>query len=240
MKQYELLKWDSDFFGFPVARINDISSDDLENVLDSLRKKDVKLVYLAVNENDKKLSNLAKSLNGLYVGQKVRYVCNLKNHAFNFPASYVFERYIEVKPNKDLIRLILQACVHSRFYYDMNITTQQCEDLFKLWIADSVKHNIIFVIKRRDLFYKDRIIGFVSLNRKGGRGNFDFIAVDEDYRGNGFGKILMRFAHNWFLSNDYHVVQADTQMDNFSACRLYQRHGYQVEKVEDFYHFWLR
>ena len=60
---YTHLDWDSDFFGFPTARIDgDYKNPDiLEKLLNQLILKNYKLVYLFTNPSDKKISNSNKS-----------------------------------------------------------------------------------------------------------------------------------------------------------------------------------
>ena len=65
------------------------------------------------------------------------------------------------------------------------------------------------------------------------------IAVDENYRGKGLGAGLVRSANAWFLKQGYFVAQVVTQGRNLAACKLYENCGYSLEKIENYYHFWL-
>jgi dTDP-4-amino-4,6-dideoxy-D-galactose acyltransferase len=42
-----------------------------------------------------------------------------------------------------------------------------------------------------------------------------------------------------FIEAGYRIGQVVTQLDNVAACRLYEKCGYHLEKLENFYHFWL-
>lgn len=235
--KYEILKWDTEFFRFSVAKIlpKKLDLTDLEKILKELKEKNVKLVYWATNNKDKDSQKHAKKLDGFLTGKKISYVKDLtKNKKIQEKESIKIEKYTEKIPNSDLLNLIIQGGVHSRFYVDPKISKKKYEELHKLWICNSVKDNMIFVAKK-----KDKIIGFVSLNEKNNIGNIDFIVVDKKFRGSGIATNLMNHSHNCLRSEGYSLVQADTQQENINACNMYRKLGYYAEKKENIYHFWL-
>ena len=237
MSGFEILKWDSDFFGFPVAKITakDVNTVELKSLLKELKTLNVSLAYLAVDTRDVLSIEAAESLNGFFTGQKVTYVLNLEcSKESTLSKSKEIKRFSEKKPDKDLFNLIVDGGTFSRFYADPKIKNKQYEELHKLWITNSAKNNTIFVIENNG-----KIIAFVSLNEKNNRGNIDFIVVDKKHRGKGLATKLMRHAHIWFGLNGYKTVQADTQIKNVNACKMYEKLGYKKEKAEKNYHFWI-
>jgi len=237
MSGFEILKWDSDFFGFQVAKITakDVNKAELESLLKKLKTLNVALAYLAADTRDSLSIESAESLNGFFTGQKVTYVSNLGySKESTLSKSKEIKRFVEKKPDKDLINLIVDGGKFSRFYVDPKIKNKQYEELHKLWITNSVKNNTIFVIENNG-----KIIAFVSLNEKNNRGNIDFIVVDKKHRGKGLATKLMEHAHIWFALNGYKTVQADTQIKNVNACKMYEKLGYKKEKSEKIYHFWI-
>ena len=235
--EYNFLKWDSDFFGFKVAKIlpKKINSTKLEKILCELKKRNVSLVYWSCDNFDKETQEAAQSLDGFLTGQKITYLLNLEQLSNTSTSTDIrIKIYNRKDPNSDLINLIIKGGKSSRFYIDPKISKKQYEDLQKLWITNSVKNNTIFVVKE-----KNQIISFVSLNEKNNRGNIDYIIVEEKHQGKGLGTSLMNHAHKWFISNGYKTVQADTQQENTKACNMYEKIGYNIEKIEKFYHFWL-
>jgi len=234
---YKILSWDSDFFGFLVVKIipNKLNLKELEKILTDLKERNVSLVYFASDSEHEDSLTDAKSLGGFLTGQKITYILNLETIPISIQLSTVpLEEYGENKPNKDLVNLILQGGIYSRFYVDPKISRKQYESLHKLWLANSIKNNTLFVMKKNNT-----IVGFVSLNEKNKRGNIDFIVVDKSFRGRGFGSALLSQTHRWFVSKGYDAVQAVAQKENVIACKMYEKCGYKVEKIEKFYHFWL-
>lgn len=236
-KKYTILKWDSHYFGFTVAKIipDKLDFNELGKILKDLKKRNVSLVYWGADGRDESSQKAAKSLDGFLTGERVTYIANLRNMFIQTANQNIqLEKYNDNVPNNDLIKLILEGGIYSRFYTDPKIGKKQYEELFKVWMNNSVKNNIIFVIK-----INHKIVAFISLNEKNNRGNIDFIVVDKSCMGKGFGKTLLAYAHKWFISNNYDHIQAITQAENIIACKMYEKCGYHIDRRENFYHFWL-
>lgn len=238
MNRYKILEWDSDFFGFPVAKIlnAELKKNNLREILKDLKKRKVRLIYYSSEKNILD-DEIVKKFNGFFTGQKVIFVLDLKKTSknnINLPDGIKLEKYNKKTPSPDLTNLIVEGGIYSRFYVDPKINKKKYQDLHKLWIKNSVKENDIFVLN------KDRAtIGFISLNEKNNRANIDFIVVDKKYRGMGFATALINHAHNWLLSKRYETIQADTQKENINAVNMYEKFGYKQEKIINFYHFWI-
>jgi ribosomal protein S18 acetylase RimI-like enzyme len=240
MKRYEILEWDSDFFGFSVARIvpDELDYNNLKEVLAEMKKEKVSLAYWASCRTDEYSRKMAEDLGGFLTEKKITYLIILESlNKKSLRFADMVEIYKDDKPNSDLEKLIIEGGVYSRFYVDPKISREKYEALHKLWIANSTNKSIakaVLIIRKHS-----RIVGFVSLGEKTGRGNIVYIAVDANIRGKGLGGALMNSAHSWFISNGYKYAQAETQEANIIACRMYEKFGYNIDKVQNFYHFWL-
>jgi dTDP-4-amino-4,6-dideoxy-D-galactose acyltransferase len=82
-------------------------------------------------------------------------------------------------------------------------------------------------------------LGMVTISIEGDVGQIGLIAVSERQRGRGLGRQLLEAADRWMLSQGAKTAQVVTQLQNVAACRLYENGGYQIEKIEYLYHFWL-
>lgn len=208
---------------------------DIKKTLSELKKKKVKLVYWYTKKEYEYSQKYVKRFGGFLTGKKITYVKDLsKNSKVPEKNLIKIDKYKEKIPNNDLINLITQGGVYSRFYVDPKISEKKYKELHKQWITNSVKYNQVFIYKNRN-----HIRGFVSLNKKNQIGNIDFIVIEETYKRKGIATALMNHAHKWFISKGYKKVQADTQKNNINACKMYEKLGYYIEKSEDIYHFWL-
>jgi dTDP-4-amino-4,6-dideoxy-D-galactose acyltransferase len=232
---YQLLDWDTEFFGMPVARVTepDLTPRQLAVVLGELKTSGVKLVYWpASRECD---AGVVRQFGGLLADRKTTFCMDLRGISL-VPADGV-EPFTPSMSVQQLEALAVQSSEHSRFTVDPRIPREKCEALFRVWIQRSLNQEVaeeVLVVREGD-----RVVGMVTLGNKAGRGDIGLIAVDQQQRGKRHGERLVRAAQGWFAGNGYECGQVVTQGRNLAACGLFRKCGYAVEKVEYFYHFWL-
>lgn len=239
-KNSQILKWDTDFFGFVVARIipDRLTLVELEKVLLELKKETVSLVYWACDPSDLESQQSAKTFGGFLADTKVTYTINIKS--ISSLCSQVehaaIERYTQSLPCPELEGLALKSGIYSRFNKDPKISKEQFERLYKHWIFNSVKKkgNSIFVAK-----HNNRIVGMVTLGQENNYGKIELIAVDEKMRGKKTGTSLLNVAIKFFVSRGCKMARVVTQADNMAGCSLYEKNGFNIEKTELFFHFWI-
>lgn len=236
---WSILHWDTDFFGFVVARIipKKLDLEILKSILLNLKERDVSLVYWATESADKDSQMAGESLGGFLADHKITYIIDLKKEIPIEPLAVKVEEYNKNTPSLELINLAIQSGLYSRYNTDPKFSKRQFEDLYKTWITKSTDRTIadaVLVVKRNK-----KIVGMITLGEKNSRGNIGLIAVDAHMRNMGIGRSLTRAAHSWFISRGYEVGEVVTQEVNTDACRLFEKSGYHIEKIENFYHFWL-
>ncbi|HID71694.1 MAG TPA: GNAT family N-acetyltransferase [Thermoplasmata archaeon] len=240
MTKYELLAWDTNFFGFPVAKIvrPRLVEEELKSILEELKSREVSLVYWPSDSKDKESQLAAKRCGGFLADRKMTYVTELKEKYLGEMAFLTgVEEYKKDETTEDLNHLALLSGIYSRYNLDPKISQRQFEDLYKIWIEKSVKKKIadaVLVIR-----VGKRIVGMITLCEKNKRGDIGLLAVDVPVRRKGFGTALVRAAQAWFVNKNYKIGQVVTQERNMPARKLYEKCGYRVEKIENFYHFWL-
>lgn len=236
---YEILEWDSNFFGFNVCRISQptLSNDELTETLKLLHSLQIDLVYCSLENQLTSLNGISAFYDIKLVDKKITFAKKLNSTpAFNQHGA--ISEYNENYPEKKLIELAIESGVYSRFNLDDRIEREKYRDLYSLWIVKSVSKKLAkeVLVFRAD----NEIAGFVTLGEKNERADIGIIAVDSLYRGQGIGKSLMLSAEKWFIDKKYDSIQVVTQGENIPALRLYESCGYQIEKVEYFYHFWKK
>ena len=229
---FETLNWDSNFFKFPVARINDeVDILDNTNILQNLFESNIKLAYYSSSQK------LIIPGNNFYdiklVDKKITYLKEITDLPVNENIIFYDKNY----PEEKLISLALESGIYSRFNVDEKIGHENFEALYKQWIVRSVAKEIADEV----LVYKinGEIAGFVTAGKKNKRADIGLIAVDQSHRGKGIGKALMYSAENYYAGN-LKSIQVVTQGNNMPACKLYESCGYLVEKQEYFYHLWKK
>lgn len=232
---YDILEWDSEFFKYKVCRINDFPRSEEESIsfLAKLAEDEIRLAYYSSNEQLDFTEGISASFDILLIDRKTTFVKSLTS---NSASNENIRTYIHSYPEDKLLKLSIESGVYSRFKVDEKIENERFEELYKLWIINSVNKKIS---KEVLVYYQEHeIAGFVTLGEKNNRADIGIIAVDSGFRGKGIGKALMVAAENWFLDEGYDSIQVVTQENNKPACGLYKSCGYDIESIENFYHLW--
>lgn len=233
------LGWDSDFFGFPVGKINGEginSSDELDIILKEAKGKSYRLCYLMILPSDNLSVSLKKSGKRFLADEKVTYsIGEIKNteltdlnNVTEFDASF---------PVDEMYSLAVQSSHQSRFKLDKNFDAGCCDKMYKIWIDRSITGELadkIFVYKEND-----SIKGMITVYVKNDTGNIGLVGVDSGERGKNIGKKLIRKTFEYLIRNKISRVDVNTQKRNAEACRFYEKCGFSVSKIIDIYHFWL-
>jgi ribosomal protein S18 acetylase RimI-like enzyme len=233
----EILKWDSDFFGFKTARIlaPDLDEQRLTKTLQYLRSHDVRLVYWAASEE---AAFDVHQLGGRLVDKKAIFEADLdKIVLFSSASNSKVVKYTSEIPIQILFDLAVQAGELSRFARDPLFPREKFLALYREWMRKSLTNELADEVLVA--FTKDIPAGFVTVSNQEGTGEIGLIAVDAAFRGEHLGQALMAAALNWYREHGLHRARVVTQADNQPACRLYRKNGYEVSRYEYFYHFWL-
>jgi len=237
-KTCELLKWDTEFFGYKIVRLNAkyVKPDTLFNVLKKSKTERIRLIYWSVAPNDFISNNSAKVVGAKLVDKKVTYLTTISSKMSYNPSSNVTS-YKYPYPNDKLKSLALQSGAYSRFKLDENFSNREFERLYTTWIENSVNKKIA---KDVLVYLKDNSeLGLITIGIKNNRGNIGLLAVDENVRRRYVGKELIQTAMVKFKEWGVEEVQIVGQKANSVACRFYESCGFALEKIENIYHIWL-
>ncbi len=230
------LEFDTELFGHGVAILDapSASASRLRTALDQLRASSVRLVYwpcAPTEENDA----AANSVGGFLVDRRTTFFRPLEPAVEPWPPGV--ETYEEDTANAELESLAIASAEQSRFRVDPSVPRDVGDTLYRRWIANSVAGRIAdatFVV--RD---ENSIVGMATVAEKNGRSDVGLIAVDARHRGRAHGTRLMDATHHWARQRGLSTAQVVTQGANTGARRLYENCGYEIEQVENYYHFWL-
>jgi len=241
MQNTQLLTWDSHILGISVAKIicPKLNSKELYHSLQKLKEKGIQLVYWCIDSHDSSAQHAASFCRGFLADEKITYIQELKKKyvPLSFPYQDV-EGYGSTQANSELERIAIEISKSSRFRNDPKLTTEQTHQLYKHWINNACQKivaNIVLVIKNNT----HHIIGMITIDEKQGRADLSLVGVHPAHQGQGIGKRLVCAATDWSLQHNYEICQVVTQKTNLKAQKLYESCGFNEEKREYFYHFWL-
>jgi dTDP-4-amino-4,6-dideoxy-D-galactose acyltransferase len=240
MNLFQILNVDSEVFGFPVAKIipDKLTLGELEQVISCLKKENVRLAFWASNPNDEESQRAARLYNGFLADKKVTYIIDIGQIPERSAGiARDIEEYADTLPCADLENLAIQVGRNSRFGADPRMPEDKFVALYKLWIRNSVNRQVadaVLVVRQ-----SSKVVGMVTVGMKDGRGNIGLFAVDPGMRGKNLGVSLVYAAQEWARQKELKFAQVVTQGKNVAACRLYEKCGYHIDKIEFFYHFWI-
>lgn len=239
MKPYQILDWDTRILGIPTAKIltTKLTTAELAKTLKLLKEDKIGLVFWASDSADVVSQQAAEEFDGFLADKKITYHQDLTNfQSEEFDISQV-ESYLEILPTAEMHQIALEIAAFSRFSTDPKISNEQMLKVYKTWLENSTKRNIakeVLVIRDHE-----KVIGMTTLGEKNNRGDIGLIGVDPQHRGRNLGSTLVRASQIWSQQNGYRWTQVVTQRTNPGACKLYEKCGYTIDKIENFYHFWL-
>lgn len=240
MAPFQILDWDTAFFGMKVARIlpSRLAAEELERVLARMRSEGVALAYWASDPQDEVSQQAAQACQGLLADKKTTFAMELgPDHGPAEETGWVVEEFTDDVPNSELESLAIEAGIQSRFRLDPRIPDGKCADLYRQWIRNSTNRRLadaVLVVRQTG-----RIVGMVTVAEKHGAGDIGLIAAAAAMRGKKLGMALVRAAQAWARNRGLKRAQVVTQGANAAACRLYEKCGYRVTKTENLYHFWI-
>ena len=235
-RNFEILKWDTEFFGFKVAKVVDNLTEKKQyNPFEFLSSQDVRLAF----HNSKQPIAPSYLHNDFYdvklVIKRIPITKKLKN------AAGIHEKvdfYQKEYPEEDLIALAQLAGSQGRFGNDSNIPLEKCNALFKVWIENSVKKTMADEV----LVYKEqnKILGFATVKIEKKIAYAPLFAVQREFEGKGVSFALMNAVETIAARKGAEILMSGTQEKNLKALKVYERFGMVPGKPEYVYHFWKK
>lgn len=232
------LEWDSNFFGIRTAKLDatNLSETGMRSQLESITKCGFELIYVFTPHNHEGLKQQILTAGGKLTDEKVTYFTNVTEMT---PIHSGFIRScLGNKMDTELEMLAIESGKYSRFKLDEQIPRKKFEDLYRLWMENSLNASFaeeVFVFED-----EGKKLGMVSVDIRQNEGWIGIIAVNDAYRGKSIGKMLMHAAIGFCKDNKVKILNVQTQMANKVSCTFYEKIGFRVKGVEDVYHIWNR
>lgn len=229
------LNWDSQFFGYSIAKIifDNNACNSLDELLSRLKSEKIRLTYFFVPISEVRINNLISDKGAILVDQKTTYFKKTEkqvrylNHINEFQGAEI---------NDKLIELGLQAGLFSRFRLDVNFSLKDYERLYIEWLTKSINKEL--ALKTFISLNASEITGITTLGAKEGVAEIGLVAVDRNFQGNGIASDLIRMAENDAYLMGFSEIKVVTQLQNKIACKLYEKCNFNIESIINVYHYW--
>ena len=236
---YTPLKFDTELFGFKVAKLaRCLSIPQLKAALLELKSRHFSLAYWQTARSAT-TQYAEQSTSALLASEQMIFRQDLsiqKLQEDSEPINY----YPKAKPTPEMEDLALQIGALSRFGRDPNFTLEAWQLMYRTWITNATLQTVADATFIQLDSETQKIIGMIVLKITGGKcGEIVLLAVAPTARGKGVGTKLIKQALCYFNEQKCQTAQVVTQKTNLPACALYQKCGFTLQNCDHFYHFWL-
>jgi dTDP-4-amino-4,6-dideoxy-D-galactose acyltransferase len=239
------LAWDSEHFGFPVAWISspDLDDEALRDILHVAKWGDVRLVYWPTHPERRVHESILHEFSGILADRKATFTADLTSapypDRYAEAAEYRVSEHPKGEASERLIALAVTAGIFSRFHTDPQFPGKKWKSLYATWMRRSLSGELAdSVLVASPCGDEAEVIGMVTVTIKGALGQIGLVAVLPGHAGRGIGRLMTGAAHRWMTARGAERSTVVTQLGNLPACRLYERSGYRLNDVRNYYHFW--
>lgn len=230
------LEWDSQFFGYNIARINDlrVSSTTLNQAITWSVEQGIECLYFLCSAEDRTSVKLAESAGFHLVDVRVELNWRVESLSDN-PADAV--RGFQESDLTALQQIASQVYTNTRFSFDEHFSAEQVSELYKEWLTGSCRNSLhkVFVA-----IAPNGIAGFITCQFDSAEvGRIGLLGLQSDVQGQGYGQQLVREAQRFFRAAGVREARVVTQGRNVAAQRLYQSCSFRTTKVNLWYHKWF-
>lgn len=236
---YQVLDWDTEFFGFRIARLNEerLTEDKLAHAVSWCRANEVKCLYFLADNRDAATIRLAEWANFHFVDTRVAYEKRFCQSIANVDEADTCIRLAQPADVPALRVIAASSYTDSRFYNDPGFPRLLCDRLYETWIEKSCSGyaDAVLVAQMQGV-----PVGYISCHlQNDGQGQIGLVGVAGNVQGKGIGTRLIDAATSWFAARGTDTITVVTQGRNIVAQRLYQRSGFLICSTDTWYHLWL-
>lgn len=238
-----LLEWDTQFFGYRVARVEAqrIDASTCEAVLAWCRHRQVTCLYFLAAADDAETVRVSEQAGFAFVDIRLVLALDLERSALGDIATRDGTAFRDAIPADVPALERIAADVHrdSRFFFDARVPRERAEALYTTWIRRSILEGFAdhVIVAEVD----GAVRGYVTGRREAdGTGSIGLIGVSAEARGRSVGSNLVRASLTRFASDGIKRVTVVTQGRNVGAQRTYQRAGFLSHSVRLWYHKWFQ
>ena len=231
----EVLPWDSDWLGFPVARAVVCTTAEIVTAVAEGRALGIRLLYLIVRAAHESALAYAYANGAWMADVKLTYELDMvfpinRPHMQSLAVSYCQATIC----SPALYELAQQSSQYSRFRLDQLISDDACDELYAKWLQQCLLYGKVWTAERGG-----ETVGLLAMNSRYGRASIELLSVNPAARQQGIGRGLLYLAWHQARCQYESVLQVATQEANQQAQQLYQRFGFQLVNREHMFHVWL-
>lgn len=221
------LNWDSDFFGYEVAKMQ----FEVESEIDLTETSPFALTYLFSTTEKPEIEEKLVDIKCEYIKELKRdFTENTMEIVEYLSTDYAF---------KDIKKLVNLSGIYSRFKKDPKFSNNEFEKMYSIWFEKSLNNSEkglgkIFIIND-----ESTIGGFVTLDfEDANNARIGLIATSINAQGKGYASQLIKKCEAECISRKIVYLKVATQGINEAAKRLYEKNNFILDSKTYIYHHW--
>ncbi len=234
------MKWDSDFFGFPIAFVGSrYLSENIQGSVDNfVKKNNIRLVEYLCNCHDDLSVKVAEKNGFHFTDIRITFTLDVKKYKVSTIENTAVIALAEEK-HIPCLKLITHGMYKdSRYFYDGNFELDKINSFYSEWIEKAVLGT--FDNECYCVFEGDEPVAFCTIRyNHSDTASIGLFGVGSSFAGKGYGRILLEDVMNRMKGKQLDQITVVTQGRNYSAQRLYQRAGFRTFSTELWYHKWM-
>lgn len=228
--QIEPLQWDTDFFGYNVARLNVDDTSEINSL--NLKEYDFRLLYIFCMQP---LPEYFLNKSGAYLtDEKLVFAKEIINTTSLALTDNCLKEINSI--DAQVYDLAFQSGVNSRYFTDKKFINGEFKKLYATWIEKSIKKQI--ADDTIGYYAEKKLLGLITLKKIIGLAEIGLIAVEKNFRGQNIGSTLLNYATVFAQKNSLDKILVSTQGTNKQAINFYLKNGYHELSKTFVYHLW--
>lgn len=238
----ELLPWDSEFWGFPVARVRgqSLTPERLVEIDRWCLERSIACLYFLATFDDP--TTVRRAEDGQFHLADCRVTAAIATTLAGKPSPSDCSQGVVMRPfidaDMDALRCIASNGYRSsRFYFDRNFPRAKCSLLYERWIEESCRGLADQVLVAE---MDGSPAGYISCHLPAGEaeGRFGLLNVAHQARRRGIGQGLIGHGLDWFARQQVEQVLGVTQARNIAIQAFNDRCGFVTRSFHLWYHKW--
>lgn len=237
--EVQLLTWDSEWLGFPVARLvvgTDGWATAVFTTMAHCRASGIKLLYLLVNPADPAASAGAQAAGGWFADVRLTYRLLLAGGTSlaPLPSGITLATATEFTPSLEELAWRSGEC--SRFRRDTRIGDTAFRALYTRWLHQVLADGSVWVATTEN----KKVVGMLAFEaRDHETASIALLAVAPTARRRHVGQCLVQMAQQQARHQGCIELRVVTQGANQPARQFYEQCGFRLLRTEHYYHLWL-
>ncbi len=241
MNSLEILEWDSNHFGFKIAKMNAATPEELQTALDKCAALGVKLLIHRCSTDNIHFVHELEGQGFALMDTNLRYCLSLADIQITpAPGPARIRTCPNTQANK--VAAVAGAAFASyvgHFHSDSMLDRAKCDALYVEWARNScLDQNLANLVLVAEI--RGKIVGFVTYKViKPGVAEDVLSAVSPAVQGKGIRKALVIAGINWCKSQGLERIEAGVNVNNYGIQRVLTSLGFRVYTSSYTFHKWF-